>query len=648
MESTTRIDTIDLRSDDHIPPTADLSSDLSSIVMDFSQEQPVRIKAFEAYCDQIGEDAIELMSKITGMYQFSGISVLQKFLFRICSHGQIPVLLKLEAAKSLLSFEENEDEDKKGFEESVIRNKKRLKLGFSALDYVCYSIGDPTPCRIDAICTLMNSADHKKEADTYFRELISDTLIECDYRYKAILSLERYSFENKLYFLERACLEFIFLENNATPYRILAAQKLLTSELAETSEQNRERVCAQVLKFAQDADLDYNLRADAADLLLGLGSDETKIEGRKIIDELGAILGPVRTVFENAQNVHTKTIEDSAMEMLEYLFDLPIYKVDGEPITFEQVRAEIAQILPPIDKPFIICKRDCTTHCQICKTCMGNDTVRECSDECKRRYKIEVGLNRIHMDRALYSKYNFALSKILVGVWSFVAVHNDREELEKRLIEELYDMSGTCSSGYAERLVNVMSGFCDLSLKISWSEQITANFSGRINARAREIESEDSPFRKEKLREIVGLWLNTHPDVRDNLETYQKFQASTTRHIGAVTAMWGRENCDRVLEHQAPPSGDWENVMKRMIDEFLSEDRDTKVELCVTDFSEAVINEMTVITSQWDERKNFSLFLGYHLSFIKEELWEEFKEHLSDTDIDLYIRTALIAYERQN
>jgi hypothetical protein len=104
MESTTRIDTIDLRSDDHSPPTADLSSDLSSIVMDFSQEQPVRIKAFEAYCDQIGEDAIELMSKITGMYQFSGISVLQKFLFRICSHGQIPVLLKLEAAKSLLSF----------------------------------------------------------------------------------------------------------------------------------------------------------------------------------------------------------------------------------------------------------------------------------------------------------------------------------------------------------------------------------------------------------------------------------------------------------------------------------------------------------------------------------------------------------------
>jgi hypothetical protein len=638
MESTTTIAIIDLRSDnDHNPITADLSIDLSSIVMDFNQEQPVRIKAFEAYCDQIGEDAIELMSKITGMYQFSGISVLQKFLFRICSHGQIPVLLKLEAAKSLLSFEEDEDEDKKGFEDSVIRNKKRLKLGFSALDYVCYAIGDPTPCRVDAIYTLMNSADHKREADTYFRELISDTLIDCDYRYKAILSLERYSFENKIYFLERACLEFIFFENNATPYRILAAQKLLTSELAETSEQNRERVFAQVLEFAQDTDLDYNLRADAADLLLGLGSDEIKIEGRKIIDELGAILGPVRTVFENAQNVHTKTIEDSAMEMLEYLFDLPIYKVDGEPITFEQVRVEIAQILPPVDKP---CRRGCTSHC------MGNDVVRECSDECKRRYKIEVGLNRIQMDRALYSKYNFALSKILVGVWSFVAVHNDRSELEKRLIEELYDMSGTCSSGYAERLVNVMSGFCDLSLKISWSEQITANFSGRINARAREIEAEDSPFRNEKLREIVGQWLNTHPEVRGNLETYQKFQESTTRHIGSVNAMWGRENCDRVLEHQTSPSGDWENVMKRMIDEFLTEDRDTKVDLCVTDFAEAVINEMTVITSRWDERKNFSLFLGYHLSFIKEELWNEFKEHLSDTDIDLYIRTALIAYER--
>jgi hypothetical protein len=603
--------------DEHAP-AADLSTDLPTIVMDFEQEQSVRIQAFEVYCDQIGEDAIELMSNITGMYQFSGISVLQKFLLCICSHSQVPVLLKLEAAKSLLSFEEDEDENKKGFAEAIMRNKKRMEIGFSALDYVCYAIGDPTPCRVDAICTLMESAAHKREADTYFRELISDTLIDCDYRYKAILTLERYSFENKSYFIKRACLEFIFLKSNSTAYRILAAQKLLTSKLAETNEQ--ERVCAQVLKFAQDTDLDYNLRADAADLLLGLGGDEVKIEGRKIINELGAILGPVRTVFENAQNVHTKTIEDSAMEMLEYLFDLPVYKIDGQPVTFEQVRAEISQILPKIDK----------------------------SVQCERRHKIELGLNRIQMDRALYSKYNFALSKILVGVWSFVAVHNDRAELEQRLIEELYDMSGTCSSGYAERLVNVMSGFCELSLKISWSEQITANFAGRINARAREIEADHSPFRNEKLRDVIELWLNTHPEVRDKLETYQKFHISTTRHIGSATPTWERENCDRVLEYQSTASGAWDNVMKRMIDEFLTEDRDTKVDLCLTDFAEAVINEMTVITSQWGDRKNFSLFLGYHLSFIKEELWEEFTEHLSDTDIDLYIRTALIAYEHKN
>jgi hypothetical protein len=635
MESTTTIATIDLGPDDH-PLVADFSTDLPTIIMDFEQEQSVRIKAFEFYCDQIGEDAIELMSNITGMYQFSGINVLQKFLFCICSHSQVPVLLKLEAAKSLLSFEEDEDETKKGFAEAVTRNKKRMEIGFSALDYVCYAIGDPTPCRVDAICTLMDSAAHKREADTYFRELISDTLIDCDYRYKAILSLERYSFENKPYFIKRACLEFIFFKSNATSYRILAAQKLLTSALADTGEQ--ERVCAQVLKFAQDTDLDYNIRADAADILLGLGSDEMKIEGRKIINELGAVLGPVRTVFENAQNVHTKTIEDSAMEMLEYLFDLPVYKIDGEPVTFEQVRAEIVQILPRMEKGIQ------------CNVCIGNEASRseECSDECKRRHKIEVGLNRIQMDRALYSKYNFALSKILVGVWSFVAVHNDRAELEQRLVEELYDMSGTCSSGYAERLVNVMSGFCELSLKISWSEQITANFAGRINARAREIESEHSPFRNEKLRDVVELWLNTHPEVRDNLETYQKFHRSATRHIASVTPTWDRKNCERVLEHQAPASGAWDNVMKRMIDEFLSEDRDTKVELCVADFAEAVINEMTVITSQWGERKNFSLFLGYHLSFIKEELWKEFTEHLSDTDIDLYFRIALIAYEHQN
>ena len=59
--------------------------------------------------------------------------------------------------------------------------------------------------------------------------------------------------------------------------------------------------------------------------------------------------------------------------------------------------------------------------------------------------------------------------------------------MRKRLLEELIDMSGTCSTGFAGRLVNVICGFGAFNLRISWRDQIVANFNGRLNARARDI-----------------------------------------------------------------------------------------------------------------------------------------------------------------
>jgi hypothetical protein len=131
--------------------------------------------------------------------------------------------------------------------------------------------------------------------------------------------------------------------------------------------------------------------------------------------------------------------------------------------------------------------------------------------------------------------------------------HDSEEEMNKRLLEELFEMAGTCSSGFATRLINTISGFGDFSVRISWKDQITANLSGRLNARIRDM---------------------------DDLRLQEK-----------------------------------------------------------------VLSEMTIESSRYDVRKNFLKFLRKHILEIRGELYEEFKNHISDADFDLYFRGAISMYE---
>ena len=54
--------------------------------------------------------------------------------------------------------------------------------------------------------------------------------------------------------------------------------------------------------------------------------------------------------------------------------------------------------------------------------------------------------------------------------------HENEEEMRKRMLEELEEMSATCSTGFASRLINVISGFGEFNIRISWEDQIIANF----------------------------------------------------------------------------------------------------------------------------------------------------------------------------
>lgn len=627
---------------------------LPETIFDFSLDIKIRIQAIERFYELFREQTVELMNRLTGMYQFSGTKVIEKFLIKICKQCSISPFLKLEACKSLLYFSEEEEiiknTDNESLKEIKIesnekikeRNKIRKIEAYKSLDCVCYCLEDlPSPCKVEAVCYLMECEDYKRQSLLYFCEIINDPFIECDFRYKAIISIEekksrgpeKYNIKDREYYLKNSFLEFLNNENNMTMYRILAGQYLL-QKLNVDAILSR-KVQNTLLSFARDDYLDINLRADAADTLLNLGEKHIKDEARGIIMTLGRLLGGANTIFNNAQNVHVTEVEESVKEILGFLTSFPTLEINKVSINFDYVNSQIQDIIKKQKEIKIqeintnIINTEFTgftgftgtsINCTFCLLSHKENEIIDiqdkkidgifyCSEKCfKENDRIEkmiISLNRINIDRILYSKYNQTLSNILIKVWSFLSQHESKHEIINRLLEELYDMSGTCSSGFASRLVNIISGFSDYNIKISFTDQIIANFIARLNASTRKITESDSIYFREKHRDIILLYMKNNKLIDNKINNIDK---------------------------------------DKIIDDFLKDNKQEKINLAVQDFSDNVILEM-LDSDNYENRPSFIQFFCDTMPIIRQELYEEFKHYVSDYEFDLSIRSGISSYE---
>ena len=447
---------------------------LSQLIIDLTVSLSLRIKALELFYSSFGqEECIELVNRISTMYQFSGTKLLEKYLHEICINSNISSLLKITIAKSICYFDKKKD------------------IGYEILNYVCQNMSDvATPCQIEAVCLLMEHSNFKTESKQYFCNIINDEKLECDYRYKTILSLENKNISDYLDFLAYTALKFFYKKTNRTFYRILAAQILIQKCKSNLDLSDHTNIENTLLEFSQDEQLDYNLRADAADVILRVGCETNKIIARQIIMILGR-QNEVKTIFENSQNVHITEIEDSVLEVLEFLSSIKMKTIAGIPgspvINYDYVKKEIDEMIKKEDPQEQNSKEQDPQE----QNSKEQDPKEE-QDPKILKYKekldkINISMNRIFLDRALYSNYNCTLLHILLKVWTYLTSHEFEQDMRKRLLEELVDMSGTCSTGFAGRLVNVICGFGAFNLRISWRDQIVANFNGRLNALARDI-----------------------------------------------------------------------------------------------------------------------------------------------------------------
>jgi hypothetical protein len=474
---------------------------LTPIIMDLSIEISSRITAINMFYHKYGHEIIETLNKLTNLYETYGTKLLRHYLYSIAVDTVIDPLLQSLCARALYSYN-NRDE-----------------LAFDSIAKIYPKLGTNigTPYRIEFAKMLMYSEKHKENAKNYFCQIIDDNNLNCDFRYKTIVDLEKME-GDMTWYICHALLIFIVNKINKPNFRIISGQYLLCKCVLD--EEKRLGVENILLDMCGDESLQYNSRADAADVILQYGSSQSKKKASAVIIELGKQgRRNGNDIYNNAQNVHVKEIEESVLSALEFLQTIELEKVDGKHITFEYVEKQILDLI-------------------------GQEKDLE---------KIQGSFNRIVLDRALYSRYNCSLSQILCKIWTYLNAHKNRDEILKRLIEELTEMSGTCSSGFASRLVNTISGFGDFNLRISWADQIVSNLTGRLNARIRDM---------------------------DNLTLRDK-----------------------------------------------------------------VLAEMTLSTGNYETRKNFLKFLRKNMLSIREEMYNEFREFITDTDYDLYFRKAVSLYE---
>jgi hypothetical protein len=227
-----------------------------------------------------------------------------------------------------------------------------------------------------------------------------------------------------------------------------------------------------LIKAIEDTTLDDDLRADACDILLQNGSDDARLKATDVIYTLGGGDRSRNNIFKNKQNVHSRSIEESVERILEKL--CVYHPHNNTTYNFDQTQEMIQEKL----------KKSGDSN--------NDNSDNNDNNDNSNNKKVEGALTRISIDRAVYGKSNMTLTTILAKIWTYIQDSEFKVDLENRLIEELVDSNNKCSSGYAARLINTLSGYDEnMTIRISFEEQIIANLETRLNKEIELIEDEN-------------------------------------------------------------------------------------------------------------------------------------------------------------
>ena len=126
--------------------------------------------------------------------------------------------------------------------------------------------------------------------------------------------------------------------------------------------------------------------------------------------------------------------------------------------------------------------------------------------EASENDKLNYALLRLDLDNTLYGKSHLKLNTILARVWTLIQNHEHKDELMKRLKEELIEMSETCSTGHLYRLMNVFSGYGVETLTLDPKVELRSVINKRVEHYMNSL--------PEDVRDLVyEAWMDQQEDV---------------------------------------------------------------------------------------------------------------------------------------
>jgi hypothetical protein len=477
------------------------------------------------------ELCFEHFDKLLVQYLYNPlIEINEQTLVKIITNSTLPLMLKYKCVKIIY----NEQKEQKGVNIDKQSNKLTDNIAY---DLILQLLSDEenisnmnSLIRVELMQILLETYKNKSDVKMMLLDFITDENFDHYDIYTYILQMSentKTKSEYIVFMFKTICLSEVL----RTRYLILASQFFLGNELF--SQEDKLELENIIIRICQDNNLDYYLRADAADLLLTQGITE---RSRQIgIDTIILIgrrnINVTNTFYTDKQNIHSESIDTSMKINIELIMNMKdktenneikstyddIYKeIITEYCTIHELELNDKNIYNVNDKDINI--TNTTNNVTEEDYIINTNTI---DTKMLHLNSIKSSLTRFKLDRSNRTMYSDVpkIQTLFIKIWNIIKQHEHKETLKQRLFEELIDMNGTCSTGHVYRLINILSGFeIDgkiLEIKMDIKTEMSAVMMAKINKKIQEIEDEE--YQSNIMDELI--W-NSNFEERVNLNRF--------------------------------------------------------------------------------------------------------------------------------